>query len=311
MNNLFSNLKFVIGRACRQAGKLVIGILLVIGIWSLVIAPSGAFASQSASYAISAEVIDLGGASMESSSYNMFGKLREKRPELTTSSSYTLEGRFLGIVYGSGTISTLETPVVTAVIPNSGLNNNSYEVVINGYNISTDATAALIKSGQTDINGTDISIASSVSMEATFDITGAQAGTWNVIVTNTGYGRSSSPTVASRFTVASPGPVKIIGIPVNEPNPFNPSDGSTEIKYTLSTNATIALYLFNQKGELIWQKTFSSGENGGRAGANDPTWDGITAFNENVPTGVYILRIISKSGGIRELGKIKIAVLRQ
>jgi len=272
-----------------------------------------AYAATSANYAISAEVIDLGGASMESATYNMFGKLGEIVPDVTTSPTYTMEGRFLGIVYGTGTFSTFETPTVTGITPNSGYNDKAYSIFITGTNISSDATAGLYKTGQTPISpiaGT-VTHETTASMECAFNLTGAAVGSWDLRITNTGFGRTSPITAADVFTVLSMGELRIIGTPVNNPNPFNPNEGPTKLKYTLSSAATINLYLFNQKGELIWQKTYGPNENGGRAGDNDPTWNGVTDFRESVPTGVYVLRIVSRSGGsTKELGRVKVAVLR-
>jgi hypothetical protein len=269
-----------------------------------------AFAATSESYVISAEVIDLGGASAASTHYQLTGKLREVVPQVTTSSGYTLEGRFMGVVYGTGAFSTFETPVITSITPNQGYNTASYEVVIRGWNISSDATASLTAPSMPAIYGTNVTVETSTSMECRFDLTNADAGKRNVVVTNIGYGKSGS--LAGGFTVRAPGKVDVIGTPVNSPNPVIPSAGPTMIKYKLSTSATITLYLFNQKGELIWQKTIPAGENGGTAGDNSVAWNAVSSFNEDVPTGVYILSIISRSGGeTRQLSRIKIAVLRR
>ncbi len=270
----------------------------------------GAQAATSANYAISAEVMDLGGASIESSGYRLIGKLRDNVPQITTSPGFTLEGRFIGVVYGTGAFSTAETPVVKKIDPHAGYNNASYRVVINGYLISTDATASLTGPSQPTINGTTVTIESSTSMECTFDLNNAAVGPRNVLVTNVGYGKIG--VLAGGFTVQSPGQVDIIGTPSNDPNPFNPSTGPTMIKYKLNTAATISLYLFNQKGALIWQKTIPAGENGGSAGDNAVPWNALTYFNEQVPTGVYVLSIVSNAGGsTRELGRVKVAVFRQ
>lgn len=269
------------------------------------------FASTSANYAITPEVISLGGeASMDSASLHLSSMIRDIIPISSTSSSFTLESRFTGITYGGGIVSTLEIPNIISIVPNTGLNDRSYKVIIYGSNISSDATAALQMTGQPDINATGEVIASDgISMECYFNLTGVAVGSWSVAVTNNGYGKTGIR--GNAFTVSSAGPADIIGIPNNDPNPFDPSRGPTKFKYKLSSAATITLYLFNQRGELIWQKTYGPTENGGMAGDNDPTWDGVTAFRENVPTGVYVLRIVSKSGGsVRELGRIKVAVLR-
>jgi hypothetical protein len=276
----------------------------------LLIIASAAYAASSASYSISLEVIDLGGASMGSSGYKMIGKFRDSVPQSTTSSGYTLEGRFIGIAYGTGVITTLETPVITSIKPNTGYNYRSYRVVINGMNISSDATASLISLTQPTINGTDVSIESTASMECSFDLTGAITGPRNVVVANLGYGKNC--VMPNGFSVIAAGRVDTVGRTYNEPNPFNPSTGPTMIKYKLNTTAAITLYLFNQRGELIWQKAIPAGENGAKAGDNAVPWDAISDFNESVPTGVYVLSIVTRSGGAtRELSRIKIAVIRQ
>jgi len=285
-------------------------ILLVIGIWSLVIAQS-AYAATSANYAISAEVIDLGGASATSTNYKLFGKLRENVPEISTSTSYTLEGRFMGIVYGTGAFTTSETPVITSITPNHGYNNREYRVVIHGWNISFDATVVnLTAPSKPDIVGTNVTVESSTSLECTFDLNNAAIGPRNVSVKNTGYGKTGI--LAGGFTIISPGRVQVIGKPFNDPNPFNPMAGPTMINYTLNTSATITLYLFNQKGEVVWQKIMPAGVNGGIAGNNYVSWDAMSQFNEEVPSGVYILSIVAKDGGTsRELSRVKVAVMRR
>lgn len=270
-----------------------------------------AYASTSTSYAITPEVIDLGGnTSLNSASFILSSKLREISPVSATSSSFTLESRFTGIAYGGGVVSTLEIPNIVTVTPNSGVAGRTYKLVITGNFISSDATASLQKTGQADINATGEIIASDgSSMECYFNLTSAAVGPWNVAITNNGYGKTGVR--GNAFTVSAAGPAEIIGIANNDPNPFDPSRGPTTIKYKLSTATQIALYLLNQKGEIIWRKEFSPNENGGMAGDNTVLWDAVNSFsNEDVPTGVYLLLIYSKSGGARELGRVKVAVIR-
>lgn len=281
----------------------------IIALLMITVLGFGAFAATSATYAISSEVIDLGGASMESTTYNMISKLREIEPKNTTGSSYTLESRFLGMVYGISSYSTFEIPVLSSITPNAGYNDKAYTVIINGTNISYDATAKLYKAGETDIVGTFVTIdATGTSMEATFDLTNTNPGIRNLFVRNVGL--NGVGTLSNAFTISSQGALRIVGVPFNDPNPFDPSSSDTHIKYKLSMPAGISLYMFNQKGELIWQRVFSSGSNGG-AIDNDIIWNGITDFEEQVPTGVYVLRIVARTGGTsKELGRIKVAVLR-
>ena len=269
-----------------------------------------AFAATSANYAISAEVMDLGGASMESVGYRMFGKLRENVPQVVTSASYTLEGRFMGVVYGTGAFTTAETPVITSITPKQGYNNREYRVVIHGWNISFEATVSLTSLSKPIIYGTNITVESSTSLECSFDLNNAAVGKRNVAVLNTRYNKTG--TLAGGFTIVSPGRIAVVGTPTSTPNPFNPSTGPTMINYKLNTSASITLYLFNQKGEVIWQKIMPAGENGGMAGDNYVNWDATSAFNEEVPTGVYILSIVSNvDGASKELGRVKVAVIRR
>ncbi len=294
----------------REAGLFMLNtfkiIFIATGI-SAVMACS-AWALDSSSYHISAEVVDLGGASMESSNFRLIAKLREIEPRYITSSGYTLETRFTGIAHGAGIVSTRETPVVSAITPSKGYNNRTYGVIINGYNISSDATARLVRGSLLilPVSGS-VTVDSRTSMECVFDLTNKQIGRWDVKIINTGSGKEGGLT--GGFTIISPGELKVVGKASNEPNPFNPSEGPTHILYRLSEPASINMYLFNQKGEIVWQKSFSAGENGGSV-ENDVTWDGMTDFGEGVPTGVYILTIVTKRGQARELTRVRIAVLR-
>jgi hypothetical protein len=76
-------------------------------------------------------------------------------------------------------------PTITIVLPGSGYNSSSVSnVVISGTGFSTSgATVVLAQSGQTNVTGTIVS-ATSTQLTCTFPITGIQAGSWDVIVTN-------------------------------------------------------------------------------------------------------------------------------
>jgi len=289
--------------------RVKLGSMNILFIFLICIISVPAFAATSTSYAITPEVIDLGGEYLQSTSYRLLSKMREVEPVYSTSTSYTMEGRFTGVVNQLTIAATFE-PIINSITPNSGSNDNSYKVVISGSQISNDAIAWLERTGFSNINGTNISRAGTpASIECTLALTNETAGAWDVVVQNVGYGKTGR--LNGGFTIASVGSAKIIGTPTNEPNPFNPSNGPTHIRYKLSAASGVTLYLFNQRGELIWQRVCPSGDEGGKMGDNDVLWSGYTRFDEGVPTGVYMLYIISKSGGTKELGKVKIAVLRQ
>ncbi|MBI5699330.1 hypothetical protein HZC35_03345 [Candidatus Saganbacteria bacterium] len=112
---------------------------------------------------------------------------------------------------------------------------------------------------------------------------------------------------ALSFKVDS-GEVKISGAALNYPNPFNPASGqTTEINYELNINADIVIYLYDLIGRPIKKITCPSGTDGGRAGYNRVTWNGISDFGEIVANDVYIARITQ---GGKQIGKCKIAVLK-
>lgn len=92
------------------------------------------------------------------------------------------------------------------------------------------------------------------------------------------------------------------------PNPFDPNHGRAKFAYQLNQDTNITLYLFNEINQVVWQKTFSSGTTGGKAGYNEIEWGGETDFGGIVDNGGYFLRIVS---GGKVIGKIKVAVLKR
>lgn len=78
------------------------------------------------------------------------------------------------------------------------------------------------------------------------------------------------------------------------PNPFNrASDSGATFNYNLTGNFNTKIYLFDITGNLIWQKSYQAGENGGKSGVNNPSWTGANLFGERVPNGVYIYQVVA------------------
>ncbi|OGC25639.1 hypothetical protein A2291_04410 [candidate division WOR-1 bacterium RIFOXYB2_FULL_42_35] len=91
------------------------------------------------------------------------------------------------------------------------------------------------------------------------------------------------------------------------PNPFVRSSASTvTFNYSLQGNFNTSIYLFDLTGTLIWQQNYIAGENGAKAGSNDPSWNGIDLFGTSVPNGVYIFQVIS---GNKVIAKGKLIAL--
>jgi hypothetical protein len=106
--------------------------------------------------------------------------------------------------------------------------------------------------------------------------------------------------------------LKISGI-TNYPNPFNPVQRATKIRYRLSAAATeVKIKIFDLAGRLvreldgigqaesssIWEKY------------NDVEWDGKNGFGETVLNGIYPFEVIARTGGLTVTGRGKIAVLK-
>jgi thermitase len=87
-----------------------------------------------------------------------------------------------------------------------------------------------------------------------------------------------------------------VGLPLTYalPNPFNRSDSSeTTFNYSLLGNFDTRIYLFDLGGNLIWQRSYTAGANGGKSGENSVAWDGRDLFGQNVANGVYIYQVVA------------------
>jgi subtilisin family serine protease len=102
-------------------------------------------------------------------------------------------------------------------------------------------------------------------------------------------------------------PIDSLPLTFAMPNPFIRS-GTNEVSfnYSLTGNFNTAIYLFDLNGNLVWQKTYSAGENGGKAGPNNPAWNGADLYGVRVANGVYLYQI---TGDKRVIARGKIIVL--
>jgi hypothetical protein len=104
-----------------------------------------------------------------------------------------------------------------------------------------------------------------------------------------------------------PGDVRVIGDPLNYPNPFAPLKGEkTAVSYVLTTDADITILIYNIVGSAVWKRNFPAFEEGGKAGYNEVIWNGRSDFSEVLGNGVYFYRIVHK-GNI--IGKGRCTIL--
>jgi hypothetical protein len=274
-------------------------ILIIMSIF--ITASCAAYAPSSISFNVTPETFSAGGGDTSSTHYSVHGKLQGIAYGIRTSTDYRVGEGFMNASFNSLSLA----PLITSVNPSSGNNNSPILVTIDGTNFFPGVVASLEKSGQSDISGESLSLVNSGQLTCTFNITNRVTGAWDVVVLNTD-GRVGI--LNGGFNVTSPnGPTTIIGKPINFPNPFDPEKAPTTIKFTLSKDAPIVLNIYNINGERIWQRTFTPGSAGGKAGENQVLWDGYTEFSQLVPNGVYVFQIAS---GGETLATGKIAVFR-
>jgi hypothetical protein len=92
--------------------------------------------------------------------------------------------------------------VISAVTPSQGSNlqsKNPITVTISGSNFWSGAKVLLRKSGQRDIEATNVVVESSSRIKATFDLTNAATGKWDVVVINVSDGVESPPGVRTEI----------------------------------------------------------------------------------------------------------------
>ena len=94
----------------------------------------------------------------------------------------------------------LVSPIVTSITPNTGVNTGAVHITnLAGSNFQTGATVKLTRSGQSDINATNVVWVSASQITCDLDMTGAATGQWNIVVTNPD---SHSGTLSNGFTVS-------------------------------------------------------------------------------------------------------------
>ena len=95
-------------------------------------------------------------------------------------------------------------PTVTGISPASGAKDATVGVTITGTNFENGATAKLMRAGYPSITATGVSISSSTSIGCTFGLSGADEGSWNVVVTNPG---GQSDTKMGAFSIGQSPPI--------------------------------------------------------------------------------------------------------
>ena len=96
------------------------------------------------------------------------------------------------------------TPTVSSLSPVSGVKDAIVGVTVTGTGFDSGATAKLTRPGYPSISGTGVSVSSATSIACTFNLNGADEGTYNVMVTNPG---GKSDTKMSAFLIGQAPPI--------------------------------------------------------------------------------------------------------
>ena len=195
-------------------------------------------------------------------------------------------------------------PWLLAIDPASGYNIAPIRIKISGANFLSSTRIKLSRSGYSDIQGYNLTIGAS-EIYCDFNIAGADIGFWDVVVEDL---NGLVGTLPNAFEVKTYNYDQSIAI--NSPNPFDPARETTTIMYKLPYATDVIAVIFSTTAEKLWQRTYPSGFNGGRAGDNSITWNGINDFSELASNGLYLFRVIDRASG-RTMARGKVAVIRR
>jgi len=100
----------------------------------------------------------------------------------------------------------------------------------------------------------------------------------------------------------------------NFPNPFNPNNGETTIRYRLSRNADeVKIRIYDITGALVVEldgTTVGEGQDRWVNKYNDVRWNGRNGRGDVVMNGIYPFEVVARSGDKVVSGRGKIAVLK-
>ncbi len=119
-----------------------------------------------------------------------------------------------GPVCDSGAVETTDVPQILdldAIQPTTGGNAGSVSAVLRGSGFQAGATVRLIRQGAADIVGIAPSVGGTGALLTTFDLVGAAAGTWSVVVTNPD---TTTATLTDGFTVEAGGVAELWADPI-------------------------------------------------------------------------------------------------
>lgn len=178
-------------------------------------------------------------------------------------------------------------PTVTGITPGSGINNASVSITdLAGTNFRNGATVKLTKTGQSDIDGGSVNVVSAVKITCVFPVTSAQAGLWNVVVTNDD---TKSGTLTNSFeiedvyiTIAAPANPSKRTFLVGSDNEYTADEDYTAVTCSANVNYDVKINCdtdANKTAAFVWEWNGTSYVPSGRKLA--------AAMSMKAPGGTY------------------------
>jgi hypothetical protein len=193
-------------------------------------------------------------------------------------------------IYAQRTFSNLP-PTITRITPNISSNTAALDVALSGMNICPGAIVTLFRAGESDIPGTNVSVANSTGLACKFNLTNKKASQWNIMVTNAD---GQSGILSDGFKIGST--QNDLSNAKAYPNPFDPDRCLSMTFSDLTAQAQIKIYTIS--GELVRELDDTNG-------TGLVCWDGKNTNGSDVASGIYIASI--NGNGTK---KLKIAVQR-
>jgi subtilisin family serine protease len=225
----------------------------------------------------------------------------------------------LGSTMGTGRVNAraalalvIGTASPTAALTSPATNTTIYgSVALIGSATGENFSYYKLEYGSGDSPSTWTTFASSESQVfantlGTFSPAGLNFGTYTLKLTV--YNLAGSSTASTKVVYAEKPEVGILGSPSIGPSPYKPATGGNlYFSYQLNESADIKIYVYDLNGNLVWQKFYPSGTQGGTAGNNLVPWNGQNVFGQMIEGGVYVYRVLY---GTKIIGRGKLAVVK-
>ncbi|MFH1386250.1 MAG: carboxypeptidase regulatory-like domain-containing protein [bacterium] len=204
-------------------------------------------------------------------------------------------------------------PVINANItnvPSSGIKSSSVSLTVDGgtatakkYEVA-ELSLSVLKSQ--NVSGVDRVSEMAIKLEIPEASKMAEGSHLIEFTASNDYGIS---TVYTATVEVLGGPLRIIGTPITFPSPFASLTQKTcYIQYILSKDANIEIYIADVTGQRVKRYVLSAGTEGGSAGVNKISWDGMTDQGYMAGNAIYVGVIVAKDEN-KLLEKFKLTIV--